>query len=135
MTLDSTAPKQSALAGRVVRANPGTLEQAAAPMRLKETGARVVYEEDPAHLVTEVLRVYRTSHHRRPSCFCAERSATSTGARGETVVDPTCGMRILPADAAESRTRGHAAVFFCSALWARRFDASPSGDATARGLG
>jgi len=38
----------------------------------KETGARVVYDADPARLVDELLRLYRTEHFRRPSCFCDE---------------------------------------------------------------
>lgn len=101
----------------------------------KETGARVVYDEDPARLVTETLRVYRTSHHRRPSCFCADQSATAADIRGETVVDPTCGMRIRPADAAESRNRSHTTLFFCSDSCARRFDANPSRGVAATGAG
>jgi uncharacterized protein (TIGR00725 family) len=36
----------------------------------KETGACVVYEADPVKLVERVIHVYRTSHARKPSCFC-----------------------------------------------------------------
>ncbi|MFQ5734064.1 MAG: protein containing YHS domain protein, partial [Planctomycetaceae bacterium] len=36
----------------------------------KQTGARVVYNDDPEALVEELLRVYQTEHFRRPSCFC-----------------------------------------------------------------
>lgn len=35
----------------------------------KETGARVLYNSDPERLVADLLRVYRTEHYRRPSCF------------------------------------------------------------------
>lgn len=41
----------------------------------KETGARVVYHPDPLMLVHEMLHVYRTEHHRKPSCFCDESCA------------------------------------------------------------
>ncbi|MBI2963416.1 MAG: hypothetical protein HYY35_06655 [Deltaproteobacteria bacterium] len=37
-----------------------------------ETAARVFYESDPQRLVSEMLRLYRTEHCRRPSCFCDE---------------------------------------------------------------
>jgi SLOG-like protein len=36
----------------------------------KTTGACVVYDDDPVKLVKRLLEVYRTSHHRKPSCFC-----------------------------------------------------------------
>ena len=36
----------------------------------KDTGACVVYEDDPATLVERLIHVYRTSHVRKPSCFC-----------------------------------------------------------------
>src|SRR5262249_55336525 len=39
----------------------------------KNTGARVVYDAEPERLIRELLRVYRDSHHRCPSCFCADR--------------------------------------------------------------
>src|SRR6516162_4104215 len=39
----------------------------------KDTGAQVVYDAVPQQLVKKLLRVYRTSHFRRPSCFCQDR--------------------------------------------------------------
>ena len=39
----------------------------------KETGAQVVYDAAPRRLVENLLRVYGTSHFRRPSCFCRDR--------------------------------------------------------------
>ncbi len=39
----------------------------------KETGARVVYHTEPGRLVEELLKVYRTAHYRKPSCFCEEQ--------------------------------------------------------------
>ncbi len=38
----------------------------------KDTGAHVVYDDDAKRLVAELLRVYTTSHYRRPSCFCGD---------------------------------------------------------------
>ncbi len=54
----------------------------------KDTGARVVYDSDPTRLVQELLRVYRTEHHRRPSCFCAERPRGDGPATPGMVTDP-----------------------------------------------
>ncbi len=36
----------------------------------KDTGARLVYEHDPASLVAQLSAMYETKHFRRPSCFC-----------------------------------------------------------------
>ncbi len=40
----------------------------------KDTGARVVYDDDPVRLIERLLTVYKTEHFRKPSCFC-ERHA------------------------------------------------------------
>lgn len=40
----------------------------------KETGACVVYEDDPVKLVDRLIHVYRTEHFRKPSCFCDARA-------------------------------------------------------------
>jgi len=36
----------------------------------KDTGARVVYDDDPVRLIERLITVYKTEHFRRPSCFC-----------------------------------------------------------------
>jgi len=36
----------------------------------KDTGACIVYDDDPVKLIERVIHVYRTSHVRKPSCFC-----------------------------------------------------------------
>lgn len=36
----------------------------------KETGACVLYNEEPAKLIDRLIQYYRTQHFRRPSCFC-----------------------------------------------------------------
>jgi hypothetical protein len=41
----------------------------------KDTGARVVYDDDPPRLIHRLLAVYRTEHFRKPSCFCDSRTA------------------------------------------------------------
>jgi len=43
----------------------------------KDTGARLVYEADPAKLVQRLAECYTQDHYRRPSCFCDEHAATS----------------------------------------------------------
>jgi uncharacterized protein (TIGR00725 family) len=56
----------------------------------KDTGACVVYDGDPVKLVERLLHVYRTSHVRKPSCFCSgptegldRESKSQTGSRKE----------------------------------------------------
>ncbi len=44
----------------------------------KDTGACVVYEDDPKRLIDRLIEVYRTSHFRKPSCFCETRPEGST---------------------------------------------------------
>jgi uncharacterized protein (TIGR00725 family) len=36
----------------------------------KDTGARVVYADDPERLIQRLLTTYETEHFRKPSCFC-----------------------------------------------------------------
>jgi len=40
----------------------------------KETGACVLYDDDPVKLVDRLIRYYHTEHFRRPSCFCHARA-------------------------------------------------------------
>lgn len=35
----------------------------------KDTGARIVYDDDPVKLIERLLTVYKTEHFRKPSCF------------------------------------------------------------------
>lgn len=79
----------------------------------KDTGARVVYEADPNHLIAELLRLFHLPHDVTPSG--ASQPATAT------VEDPVCRMRILP-QAAERLWEGKHFVF-CSTACAERFDA------------
>ncbi len=36
----------------------------------KETGACLLYDDDPKRLIDRLIRYYRTEHVRKPSCFC-----------------------------------------------------------------
>lgn len=93
----------------------------------KDTGARVVYDDDPRRLVEQLLDVYRTEHFRQPSVFCrGTTDATSSPLEGSQQ-DPVCGMWIAPRRAAARRTRGDARFVFCSLQCADRFDADPVG--------
>lgn len=49
----------------------------------KDTGSRVVYDQEPERLVDQLVHLYRTDHYRRPSCFCADQpSAMDTDGAG-----------------------------------------------------
>jgi predicted Rossmann-fold nucleotide-binding protein len=41
----------------------------------KDTGACVLYDDDPAQLIDRLIHYYQTEHHRRPSCFCESKDA------------------------------------------------------------
>ncbi|HVL48439.1 MAG TPA: YHS domain-containing protein [Candidatus Thermoplasmatota archaeon] len=47
-------------------------------------------------------------------------------ANAENVLDPVCGMRIAPADAAGTSAFDGRLVHFCSTACKRRFDARPA---------
>lgn len=91
----------------------------------KDTGSRVVYNADPVRLVAELLRLYRTEHFRRPSCFCADRPPGEGGPTPEALTDPVCGMRVLPSAAVAERTLDGRTFVFCSPRCVERFDADP----------
>lgn len=39
----------------------------------KDTGACVLYDDDPPRLIDRLIEYYRTTHFRKPSCFCDGR--------------------------------------------------------------
>lgn len=41
----------------------------------KDTGACVLYDDDPARLIDRLILYYRTEHQRKPSCFCESKDA------------------------------------------------------------
>lgn len=91
----------------------------------KDTGARVIYDDDPRRLVEQLLDVYRTEHFRQPSVFCRGPSdATTTPIEGSQQ-DIVCGMWIAPGKAAARRTKSGQRHVFCSLQCAERFDDKP----------
>lgn len=93
----------------------------------KDTGSQVLYDPEPERLIEELLRVYRSSHFRRPSCFCLDRPPGEEPP-GQPVLerDPVCGMEVVPQAAAAERTVDGVRYLFCSPACAERFDADPS---------
>lgn len=90
----------------------------------KETGARVVYDPDPKRLVGELLRVYRTEHYRRPSCFEGTwRLGEGAANPVEILADPVCGMRLPAAAAFAERSHGGQRYVFCCPGCVAAFDA------------
>jgi uncharacterized protein (TIGR00725 family) len=92
----------------------------------KDTGSQVVYDAEPERLIEELLRVYRGSHFRRPSCFCLDRPPGEEPP-GQPVLerDPVCGMEVVPQAAAAERTLEGRHYVFCSPACVERFDADP----------
>jgi uncharacterized protein (TIGR00725 family) len=92
----------------------------------KDTGAQVVYDGAPRRLIKKLLHVYRTSHFRRPSCFCMDlphgKGAVPIQA---TDRDPVCGMLLDRRSAAAKRTVDGEVYVFCSPECVERFDADP----------
>ena len=90
----------------------------------KQTGARVLYDDNPDKLIERLLAVYQEEHFRRPSVFCraAGHQDADAAALPQAVEDPICGMRITPETAAARRTRLGHKHFFCSLHCAAQFD-------------
>jgi YHS domain-containing protein len=84
-----------------------------------------VYDAEPRRLVEELLRVYRTEHHRRPSCFCADDAAAGDRETTPTVRDVVCGMETTAVAAGAERMLDGARYYFCSSRCAAQFDADP----------
>jgi len=43
----------------------------------KKTGAEVIYDADPASLLSRLIEAYTTQHYKHPSCFCGEAIAAA----------------------------------------------------------
>jgi len=39
----------------------------------KNTGSHIIYDADPASLISRLLACYETSQFKKPSCFCNDR--------------------------------------------------------------
>lgn len=102
----------------------------------KETGSRVLYDSDPERLVAELLRVYRTEHYRRPSCFEGTwRLGEGAENPAEVLADPVCGMRLPAAAAYAERTHGGRRYAFCCPGCVAAFDTDPDKYAPAEEVG
>lgn len=89
----------------------------------KDTGARVVYSDEPESLIEQLLDVYLTEHYRHPSCFCESCNAQSFPAEdGSTVQCPTCSMWLKPEDAYEQREVNNVILSFCCQRCLKEFD-------------
>ena len=49
----------------------------------KQTGAHVIYDEDPLKPVKRLITFYKTEHIRKPSCFCEDRPSARADGRKE----------------------------------------------------
>lgn len=92
----------------------------------KETGARVLYDTQPASLMEQLLHVYRTEHFRRPSCFCVSCETSEAESGFANVRDPVCGMWLDPQRAATSRRVNGQTAYFCCSSCASAFDVEPA---------
>ncbi len=92
----------------------------------KQTGARVVYEDDPERLIDQLLEVYRSEHFRHPSVFCRGTELPSATPVEGSQQDVVCGMWVAPRTAAARRTRNGRRHVFCSLLCAEDFDRDPT---------
>lgn len=92
----------------------------------KETGARVLYNDDPKQLIRELLEVYKTEHFRHPSVFCRENSNEPSLSDSEGQRDVVCGMTVPPGKAAARRKRTDGEFVFCSLSCADKFDEQPT---------
>jgi uncharacterized protein (TIGR00725 family) len=91
----------------------------------KDTGARVIYDDNPRRLVEQLLVVYRTKHYRRPSVFCRGVNDANLAPVEGSQQDIVCGMWVAPRTAAARRTRNNNRYVFCSLQCAERFDSEP----------
>jgi hypothetical protein len=92
----------------------------------KDTGARVVYDADPARLIERLLEIYRAEHFRHPSVFCRDTGKVTPAPIEGSQQDVVCGMWVAPGRAAARRTRKNERYVFCSLQCVERFDADPA---------
>jgi uncharacterized protein (TIGR00725 family) len=88
----------------------------------KQTGAQVLYDDDPERLVALLITAYLDSRGQQSSCFA--HSVDMSGARTER--DVVCGMWLNPAKTPEYRLHSGQKYFFCCASCASTFDSNPA---------
>ncbi len=92
----------------------------------KETGARVLYSDDPQQLVCDLLEIYRAEHFRHPSVFCRGNDDDPMLNEANGKQDVVCGMTVPPGKAAARRKRDKREFVFCSLRCAEKFDEQPA---------
>jgi uncharacterized protein (TIGR00725 family) len=90
----------------------------------KKTGARLIYDADPARLMDRLISEYEREHFRRPSCHMHD-DVVSKGSGRRTARDPVCGMWVYPRRAAAHRSFDGTRYSFCSERCAKKFDSDP----------
>jgi uncharacterized protein (TIGR00725 family) len=55
----------------------------------KDTGAAVLYDDDPIRLLDRLIEYYLTQHIAHPNCFCTPVRTTSTSDREQCAASPT----------------------------------------------
>jgi YHS domain-containing protein len=92
----------------------------------KDTGARVIYDAEPAPLVDALLKLHReTSWGGAPAGNALEDRRP--GVADDTETDPVCGMRVAPQTAAAERIIAGRRFVFCSPTCANVFDTGSGG--------
>lgn len=91
----------------------------------KETGARVLYHDDPRQLIQDLLEVYQAEHFRHPSVFCRGNDGEPTLSESHAKRDLVCGMMVQPGKAAARRKRSDGEFVFCSLSCAEKFNKQP----------
>lgn len=92
----------------------------------KETGARVLYHDEPRQLIQDLLEVYQAEHFRHPSIFCRGNDEEPIFSDVPAKRDLVCGMIVPPRKAAARRKRCDGEFVFCSLSCAEKFDEQPT---------
>lgn len=93
----------------------------------KETGATVIYSDDPVKLIEELIQVYEKDHYRKPSHFCSEDSKCGIPEppKPDMKRDVVCGMWVSSNSESVCRTVKEHEYFFCSDSCAAQFESDP----------
>jgi Cu+-exporting ATPase len=108
-------------ANRLRRYRPAVLPAASPTTVEPQVETAAMRDEQPTYHAHRAP----TDHAGRDGHAAHSGHPVSTGDTATQVVDPVCGMRISPSDAAASRTTGTGPVHFCSTHCALAFDSDP----------
>lgn len=90
----------------------------------KETGAVVLYDSDPAKLISSLIEAYMNSHYRHPSCFNGIDGGTLRNGH-RTARDSVCGMWVDPMHCSYSHSYLGQQYYFCCAQCLNKFLQAP----------